>query len=126
VKKTSNFHKVVARKLDVAEGNLHRESSKFNNILSSNEKFRNRIDTLRHEKEKFKNKFNLLNTKYQENKKNISNVVESSTTAYESMLEARAKIKVQQEKSQKELEQFVNEITTEEKKLIMKLGNKVL
>lgn len=114
---TNNSHKVVNRKLDIAEGNLHRESSKFNNILANNEKFRHRIQTLRHEKEKFKVKFNLLNAKYQDNKKNISNVVESSTAAYESMLEARAKIKVQQEKSQKELEQFVNEITTEEKKI---------
>jgi len=115
--KTSGFHKVVNRKVDIAEGNLHREASKFNNILASNEQYRARIDTLRHEREKFKVKLALLNQKYQENKTNINNVVESSQSAYDMMLEARSKIKVQQEKSQKELEQFINEITTEEKKI---------
>jgi len=33
--KTQNYHKVMNRKVDIAEGNLHRESSKFNNYLAN-------------------------------------------------------------------------------------------
>lgn len=109
--------RTLTRHIDIAEGNLHREASKFNSILAHNVGLRDRITTLRHEKDKFKTKFALLTKKYEENKNSIVNIVEVSTMAFEAIVDTRNKIKSQQEKAFKELQQFTNDITAEERKI---------
>ena len=75
--KTKNYHKVVLRRLEVAEGKLYRELSNFNSILTENEKFRAKLSTLRHEKSKFQHKYEILSQKHIDNKANIANVVQN-------------------------------------------------
>jgi len=115
--KTANFHKVVGRKMEVAEGKLHRELGNFNTVLTDNEKYRARLYTMRKARDNFQQNLESLNGKHAENKQQVVNLIQQSTELYNQMEEDRAKTKLQQDKSEKEIQQYVNDITTEERKI---------
>ncbi|XP_077970797.1 outer dynein arm-docking complex subunit 1-like isoform X2 [Styela clava] len=98
------------KRMSVLEGRLHRALSKFNTSLTKNATLRDHIETLRIEKGRFQQLHKKLDKELKDLKREIGQVIEASTLAYDQRDEAQNKILLLREKSEKDLQQFNAEI----------------
>ncbi|XP_078487867.1 DC2-related axonemal dynein intermediate chain 5 isoform X2 [Ciona intestinalis] len=107
---TRNFAQTTQKRMSVLEGRLHRALSKFNIALTCNGSLREQIETLRIEKGRFQIQFKKLDKSLKDLKREIGQVIEASTLAYDQRDDAHSKIFLLKEKAEKDLQLFNAEI----------------
>lgn len=80
------------KRMHVLEGRLHRERSKFNDILADNTKLRELIHTLRLEKKKFVHKQKDLQRECRKNRENSRELMDAATLFYNQQKNDRQKL----------------------------------
>jgi hypothetical protein len=128
--KINNMHKKIERKkyecsgvnffkesyqykqhiIDELENKLNKALVKYNQTLAVNKKTRSLIDTLRGERACFDNLSRKYKKAINEQKKKMTKVIEASTAAYETRVDAQNKISVLKEKTEKEYQVFIQEM----------------
>ncbi|ORX54271.1 hypothetical protein BCR36DRAFT_581894 [Piromyces finnis] len=94
----------------ILQNKLEQSLRKFNSILVENRKNREKLDYYRNERNVFYNIVNKLIKDIKDKKNHINNMIESSTSAYQTRDEANCKISILKEKSEKEVYQHSQEI----------------
>lgn len=107
---TRSFAQHTQKRMSVLEGRLHRALSKFNSTLTQNSSLRDQIETLRIEKGRYQQFNKKLSKELKDLKRDIQQVIEASTLAYDQRDEAHSKIFLLKEKSEKDLQLFSAEI----------------
>nr|NP_001071888.1 DC2-related axonemal dynein intermediate chain 5 [Ciona intestinalis]BAE71136.1 DC2-related axonemal dynein intermediate chain 5 [Ciona intestinalis] len=107
---TRSFAQTTQKRMSVLEGRLHRALSKFNIALTCNGALREQIETLRIEKGRFQIQFKKLDKSLKDLKREIGQVIEASTLAYDQRDDAHSKIFLLKEKAEKDLQLFNAEI----------------
>uniref|UniRef100_H2Y9Q7 ODAD1 central coiled coil region domain-containing protein n=1 Tax=Ciona savignyi TaxID=51511 RepID=H2Y9Q7_CIOSA len=103
---TRNVAQTTQKRMSVLEGRLHRALSKFNIALTNNGSLREQIETLRIEKGKFQFQYKKLDKERRDLKREIGQVIEASTLAYDQRDDAHSKIFILKEKAEKDLQLF--------------------
>jgi hypothetical protein len=94
----------------ILQNKLEQSLKNFNTTLVENRKNREKLDYYRKERNVFYNIVNKLIKDIKEKKNRINNMIENSTSAYQTRDEANCKITILKEKSEKELYQHSQEI----------------
>ncbi|XP_032238101.2 coiled-coil domain-containing protein 63 [Nematostella vectensis] len=102
-------YKQTKKHISVLENRLDQASKKFNASLAENWKLRERIDNQKVERSTFEARCKKLDNKIVEVKRQISEVIEASTAAYDARDEAQAKMLALKEKNDKDLAQYNTE-----------------
>lgn len=87
------------------ENRLDKSLKTFNHMLTTNGELRLEIDSLRIERKRFESLYKKLEDELSQLRKEISEVIESSTQAYDARDEAQAKMILLKEKADKDLQQ---------------------
>ncbi|XP_074654306.1 outer dynein arm-docking complex subunit 1-like [Tubulanus polymorphus] len=93
------------KKIRVLENRLHGAMKEFNNTLTQNGNLREEIDSLRVERKRYENLYRKLDKEIQQLRLEIGEVIDNSTTAYDSRDEAQAKMMLLKEKADKDIQQ---------------------
>lgn len=107
---TSSFSQRTQKRMSVLEGRLDRALSRYNMGLTKNATLRDHIQTLRIEKNRFQALYKKLEKELKDLKREIAQVIEASTLAYDQRDESQNKILLLRDKSEKDLQQFNGEI----------------
>ncbi|CAK8690630.1 coiled-coil domain-containing protein 63-like isoform X2 [Clavelina lepadiformis] len=107
---TKHFAQHTQKRMNVLESRLDRALSKFNIALTKNSALREQIETLRIEKGKFQHLYKKHDKELKDIKREIGQIIEASTLAYDQRDEAHSKIFLLKEKSDKDLQLFNAEI----------------
>jgi len=100
----------INKTIKILQNKLDQSLKKFNTTLVENRKNREKLDYYRKERNVFYNIVNKLIKDIKDKKNHINNIIESSTSAYQTRDEANCKISILKEKSDKELYQHSQEI----------------
>ncbi|XP_073732443.1 coiled-coil domain-containing protein 114 isoform X4 [Misgurnus anguillicaudatus] len=92
------------------ENKLDRALVRFNEQLTKNSQLREELETLRMERVRFQLLHGKLEKKLQDIRKDIGEVIDMSTTAYDTRVEAQAKMSMMKDKAVKDLVQYSAEI----------------
>ncbi|XP_065069999.1 coiled-coil domain-containing protein 63-like [Rhopilema esculentum] len=101
---------MIQKQSRVLENRLDQASTKFNDSLAKNRKLREHIDHVRTEREIFEGLYKRLEKQMNENKQEIAEMIEASTTAYDARDDAKTKMLALTEKSDKDLAQHNMEL----------------
>ncbi|BFZ23745.1 hypothetical protein BsWGS_26784 [Bradybaena similaris] len=96
-------HRVLENRLDQAK-------KRFNDHLSQNAKLRDEIESHRNEHRKFETLYKKLEKELKNLRKEMAEVIEASTAAYDARDDAQAKMIILQEKADKDLQQHNTEM----------------
>ncbi|KAM9859329.1 coiled-coil domain-containing protein 114 [Aulostomus maculatus] len=88
------------------EYKLDRALTRFNEQLTKNAHLREELKTLQIERSRFQNLHNRLDKELQEVRKQIGEVINLSTAAYDTRVEAQSKMAMMREKGEKDLAQY--------------------
>uniref|UniRef100_A0A0B7B968 ODAD1 central coiled coil region domain-containing protein n=1 Tax=Arion vulgaris TaxID=1028688 RepID=A0A0B7B968_9EUPU len=103
---TGTQHTTESQKIQhVLENRLDQAKKRFNEYLGQNARLRDDIESYRNEHHKFESLYRKLEKELKNMRKDMAEVIESSTAAYESRDDAQAKMVMLQEKSDKDLQQ---------------------
>ncbi|CAG5135520.1 unnamed protein product [Candidula unifasciata] len=94
----------------VLENRLDQAKKKFNSCLSYNAKLRDEIEGHRNEHRKFETLYKKLEKELKNLRKEMAEVIEASTAAYDARDDAQAKMVMLQEKADKDLQQHNTEM----------------
>ncbi|KAL6607068.1 hypothetical protein U3516DRAFT_598508, partial [Neocallimastix sp. 'constans'] len=97
--------------IKILQNKLEQSLKKFNTTLVENRKNREKLDYYRKERNVFYNIVNKLIKDIKDKKNHINNMIENSTSAYQTRDEANCKISILKEKSDKEYYQYSQEIS---------------
>jgi len=100
----------INKTIKILQNKLDQSLKKFNTTLVENRKNREKLDYYRKERNVFYNIVNKLIKDIKDKKNHINDIIESSTSAYQTRDEANCKISILKEKSEKELYQHSQEI----------------
>ncbi|ESO88792.1 hypothetical protein LOTGIDRAFT_218971 [Lottia gigantea] len=89
----------------VLETRLDQAKKKFNDNLTKNAKLRDEIESLRHEHKRFENLYKKLEKELRQIRREMGEVIESSTQAYDARDDAQAKMILLREKADKDVQQ---------------------
>jgi chromosome segregation ATPase len=103
-------HISTQKRIRVLENRLDNALKRFNSGLASNAELRSLIDHLRQERQVFDSKYNKLEKELNECKRQMGEVIEMSTQAYDARDDAQTKMVALKEKMDKELKQYNAEI----------------
>ncbi|CAH1775288.1 unnamed protein product [Owenia fusiformis] len=102
----SRQHTIKTQKnVRVLENRLDKENQKFNNCLTANASLREEIDSLRVERVRFDNLYCKLDKERMELRRDLGEVIDQSSQAYDSRDECQAKMILLKEKADKDLQQ---------------------
>ncbi|OUM66475.1 hypothetical protein PIROE2DRAFT_59367 [Piromyces sp. E2] len=93
----------INKTIKILQNKLEQSLKKFNSTLVENRKNREKLDYYRKERNVFYNIVNKLIKDIKDKKNQINNIIENSTSAYQTRDEANCKISILKEKSEKEL-----------------------
>ncbi|ORX80629.1 hypothetical protein BCR32DRAFT_327649 [Anaeromyces robustus] len=110
INKFEENHEHINKTIKILQNKLEQSLKKFNTTLVENRKNREKLDYYRKERNVFYNIINKLIKDIKDKKNHINNIIESSTSAYQTRDEANCKISILKEKSEKELYQHSQEI----------------
>lgn len=100
----------IGKQIKVLENRLDKALVKFNKSLAINKKLRSTIDNLRRERLVFDNIYRKFERELMEQKKQMSDIIEASNSAYEARDEAQTRIIALREKAEKEYQSYMQEI----------------
>ncbi|XP_073771940.1 coiled-coil domain-containing protein 114 isoform X2 [Danio rerio] len=92
------------------ENKLDRALIRFNEQLTKNSQLREELETLRMERVRFQQLQRRLEKVLQDVRKDIGEVINMSTTAYEARVEAQTKMTMMKEKEMKDLAQYSSDV----------------
>jgi len=101
---------MIQKQTRVLENRLHQASTRFNDSLACNRKLREVIDHTRTEREVFEGLYKKLEKQFNENKQEIAEIMEASTTSYDARDDAQTKMLALKEKSDKDVAQHNMEL----------------
>ncbi|XP_041377730.1 coiled-coil domain-containing protein 63-like isoform X2 [Gigantopelta aegis] len=102
----STAHTTQTKKtVRVLENRLDKAKKKFNESLSENAKLRDEIESLRCEHKRFETLFKKLEKELKQLRREMGEVIESSTQAYDQRDEAQTKMIILKEKADKDMQQ---------------------
>ncbi|XP_064642414.1 coiled-coil domain-containing protein 63-like [Lineus longissimus] len=102
----SGAHTVqTQKKARTLENRLDQALKKFNSALTINSDLRDEIDSLRNERKRFENIYKRLDKELQQLRRDIGEVIDTSTQSYDARDEAQAKMILLKEKADKDLQQ---------------------
>eukprot|EP00794_Sanderia_malayensis_P007809 gene7808-8655_t len=101
---------MIQKQTRVLENRLDQANTKFNAALARNRKLREQIDHTMTERQIFENLHKKLDRQRNENKQEIAEIIEASTTSYDARDDAQAKMMALKEKSDKDLAQYNMEL----------------
>lgn len=102
----SSQHTVqTQKKVRVLENRLDQENRKFNSCLTKNAALREEIDSLRVERQRFENLYAKLDKELTDLRRELGEVIDQSTQAYDARDESQAKMILLKEKADKDLQQ---------------------
>ncbi|XP_031560443.1 coiled-coil domain-containing protein 63-like [Actinia tenebrosa] len=102
-------HVQTQKQIRVLENRLDKANVKFNKALAENSECRSEIDNLRKERQYYENCHKKLDKVYQDYKRQASELIETSTAAYDARDEAQAKMLALKEKNDKDIAQYKTE-----------------
>lgn len=94
----------------VLDNRLDQSKKRFNDCLSHNAKLRDEIESHRTEHRRFENLYKKLEKELKNLRKEMAEVIESSTSAYDARDDAQAKMIILKEKSDKDVQQHNTEM----------------
>jgi len=94
----------------VLDNRLDQTKKRFNDCLSDNAKLRDEIESHRTEHRRFENLYKKLEKELKNLRKEMAEVIESSTSAYDSRDDAQAKMIILKEKADKDVQQHNTEM----------------
>nr|XP_033817547.1 coiled-coil domain-containing protein 114 isoform X2 [Geotrypetes seraphini] len=100
----------MRKHIEIMENRLDRATTKFNIQLGKNSKLRGEIDILRVDRSRFEQLYRRLEKELRDTRKEISTVINDSTTAYMARDEAQSKIDQLKEKVEKDIAQHSAEV----------------
>ncbi|XP_078682326.1 coiled-coil domain-containing protein 63-like isoform X2 [Branchiostoma floridae x Branchiostoma belcheri] len=103
-------HTQTQKMIRVLENRLHKATVEFNDMLTENSSLREEIDHLRTERNVFDNLYKKLSKELNEKKKEMGEIIEQSTSAYDARDEAQAKMMGLKDRSEKDLSQYNMEL----------------
>lgn len=106
----SQNNDAILKSIRVLENRLDKALVKFNNALAVNKSLRGSIDNLRRERLVFDNIYRKFERDVLEQKKQMADIIENSNAAYEARDEAQAKIIALREKTEKEQQNYNQEM----------------
>lgn len=83
VQATSGKRLAIQKQITALENRLDKALVRFNKALDSNAQLREQVDTLRHERIVFDNSYRKFERELVERKKQMAEIIEASTSAYE-------------------------------------------
>lgn len=83
---------------------------RFNKSLEGNSQLREQVDTLRRERHVFDNSYRKFERELVERKKQMAEIIEASTSAYEARDEAQARMVALKERAEKEYHSYLQEV----------------
>ncbi|XP_050412096.1 coiled-coil domain-containing protein 63 [Patella vulgata] len=89
----------------ILETRLDQSKKKFNHALTDNAKLRDEIEGLRHEHKRFENLYKKLEKELRQLRREMGEIIESSTQAYDARDDAQAKMIILKEKADKDMQQ---------------------
>ncbi|RUS82977.1 hypothetical protein EGW08_009262 [Elysia chlorotica] len=94
----------------VLENRLDQTKKRFNDCLSLNAKLRDEIESHRNEHRRFENLYKKLEKELKNLRREMAEIIESSTAAYDQRDDAQAKMIILKEKSDKDVQQHNTEM----------------
>jgi len=94
----------------VLDNRLDQSKKRFNDCLSYNAKLRDEIESHRTEHRRFENLYKKLEKELKNLRKEMAEIIESSTSAYDSRDDAQAKMIILKEKADKDVQQHNTEM----------------
>ena len=100
----------LGKQIRVMENRLDKKTTQFNNFLAKNAKLRDEIDHARKVRTIFEGEYKKLEGNLAELKKEMGEIIETSSTAYDARDEAQSKMIALKEKADKDLLQYNMEL----------------